>query len=111
MLFISTEDFFRKAAECHLPTREEELSFAARMRDGDPGGKEALMWGYLPHVASAVRHVKERYRTLELIFRCCTALEKAVDSFDFFQDSETFSHRLSWWMRQTVTRYIVDHDG
>lgn len=35
-------------------------------------------------------------------------LEKAVDGFNFEQNGETFSHRLSWWLRQETTKYIAE---
>ena len=40
--------------------------------------------------------------------RCCAAVEKAVDGFDFLQDSERFGHRLNWALRQMVTAYIAE---
>ena len=108
MLFISAEDFFEKVEHLPLLSREEELRWAQLMREGDPHAKEKLVEGYMPHVASVIRKMRPEYQKLELVFRCCTALEKAVEQFDFFQDSEHFSHRLSWWLRQTTTRYIVE---
>ena len=47
-------------------------------------------------------------QTLELVMRCCAAVEKAVDGFDFLQDSERFGHRLNWALRQMVTAYIAE---
>ena len=35
------------------------------------------------------------------------ALEQAVDHFDFAQSSETFTHRLSWYLRQATTKRIA----
>lgn len=40
--------------------------------------------------------------------RCCAALEKVVDRFDFSQDSESFGHHLSWALRQTAAAYIAE---
>ena len=108
MLFISVEDFFEKVSHISPLSREEELRYAQLMREGDPRAKEKLMEGYMPHVASVIRKMRSEYQTLELVFRCCTALEKAVEQFDFFQNGERFSHHLSWWLRQTTTRYIVE---
>lgn len=111
MLFISVDDFFKKAGQAAALTREEEAAYAEKMQAGDREAREALLRGYLPFVASVIRHQRSEHQTLELVMRCQTALEKAVDSFDFLQNSETFSHRLSWWMRQTVTRYMADKRG
>ena len=107
MLFLGPEDFFEKVR--HIPpiSRELELHYAKQMALGDTGAREALITGYLPYVAAVLRR-GYRICTLELILRSYMALEKAVDSFDFLQDREPFSHRLSWVMRQTVTAYIAD---
>ena len=46
-----------------------------------------------------------------MIVYCQQALEKAVDNFDFFQESESFAHRLSWYLRQVATKYITNSKG
>lgn len=108
MLYLSAEDFLEKTKLLVPLRREEERALAEKMKAGDREAREALITGYLPHAAGHIRALPARYHTLELVVRCCRAVEKAVDSFDFFQDSETFSHRLSWALRQTVTRYIAE---
>lgn len=108
MLFVSPEDFYTKAALCKPLSRAEEKSLAERMKSGDAEARQALIEGYLPMVASVCKHQKPQYQSLELIYRCLSALEQAVDRFDFLQDSETFTHHLSWVLRQTTTRYMVD---
>jgi len=107
-LYIRAEDFFQKTAGCRKLRSEEELVLAARMSKGDAEAREALIRGYLPHVAAAIRRMPHEYQTLELVMRCITALEKAVDRFDFTQSGERFSHRLSWVLRQTTTAYMAD---
>ena len=47
-------------------------------------------------------------QSLMLILDCRQGLEKDVDYLDFFQDSEPFSHRLNWYLRSAVTKYIAD---
>lgn len=108
MLFISPEDFYEKVKHLTVLTRQEELEYAEKMRSGDPDARQAILQSYLPQVAATVRRLGRGYQSLELILRCCAALEKAADSFNFLQNGETFSHRLSWWLRQTVTGYIAD---
>ncbi len=104
MLFVQPKDFFEKAASIRALSREEELACARAMAAGDQAARQRLVEGYLPMVAGSIRRLPEA-RSLELIYRCCTALEKAVDSFNFLQDSERFSHRLSWYLRQTIVRW------
>ena len=110
-MFISVEDFLEQAGKCKKLTREEERALARKRASGDPEAAQALVRGYLPHAAAAVRNAREEYRTLELALRCAAAVEKAAAEFDFLQDSETFSHRLSLWLRQTVVRYMADKRG
>ena len=108
MLYLSAEDFYEKTSDIKRLSRSEERYYAERMKAGDLEAREIIITANLPYVASCVKHLHKEYQTLELIYRCCRALEKAVDQFDFFQDGESFMHRLSWWMRQTVTRYIAE---
>ena len=107
MIFVSVEDFYEKASSFSAMDREAEIACARKMRDGDPDAREQLIKSYLPAVAWQVKRQKPHMQTLGLVLYCVQALEKAVDSFDFFQESETFSHRLSWYMRQAVIKYIV----
>lgn len=108
MLYISAEDFFEKTKGRKMLSREEEKSLAAQMRSGDADARQKIIDSYTSMVAAVCKGLKPQYRSLELIYRCLSALEQAVDRFDFLQDSETFTHHLSWVLRQTTTRYMVD---
>ena len=107
MLFINVQDFYNKAYEYKKLTREEEKALAQRMKD-DPKARQALINSYLPMIASFIDRLKVDYQSLELVYRCIQALEQCVEKFDFQQDSETLAHRYNWYLRQTITRYIVD---
>lgn len=108
MIYLSAEDFLGKTKDLPRLSREEELALAERMLAGDATARQALIAGYLPQVAGRVRGLSPELQRLELVMRCCRALEKAVDGFDFLQESERFSHRLSWCLRQTVAEYIAE---
>ena len=108
MLYISVQDFFEKTKDLHPLSREEEKILAQQMKAGDGSARQKIIDGYIPMVAAVCRHQKPQYQSLELIYRCLSALEQAVDRFDFLQDSETFTHHLSWILRQTTTRHIAD---
>ena len=108
MHYITVEDFFEKAAACKRLSREEERACATAMDAGDSSARERLVQSYLPSVAGHIRRCLPHKQTLKHLYSCLSALEKAVDSFNFLQDSETFSHRLSWWLRQATTRYIAE---
>lgn len=108
MLFITVEDFYQKAAACVRLSREEEKVLAEQMKAGDADARQKIIDSYTSMVASVCKHQKSQDQSLELVYRCMAALEKAVDHFDFLQDSETFTHHLSWVLRQTTARYIAD---
>jgi alpha-beta hydrolase superfamily lysophospholipase len=80
---------------------------AKEMKNGNMAARERLIQSYIPMVAGHIKHTKSHLQNLGLVLYCVQALEKAVDSFDFMQENETFSHRLSWWLRQAVANYIV----
>jgi len=107
-LYISPEDFFRKAADYKKYGAQEEQALAAQMRAGSSEAREALFNSYLPLLSGCIQRLPREYHSLELVMRCCAALEKALDSFDFSQTGESFTHRISWILRQTTTAYIAD---
>lgn len=107
MNYISIDDFYTKAKACARLTRREEIECAKKMKNGDIAARERLIQSYIPMVAGHIKHMKPHLQTLGLVLYCMQALEKAVDSFDFLQDSESFSHRLSWWLREATAKYIV----
>jgi len=107
MIYISIDDFYEKAALCKVLSRQEEIECAKRMKNGDTFAREELIQSYIPMVEGHIKHAKPHMQNLGLVLYCQQALEKAVDSFDFLQDSEPFSHRLSWALRQAVAKYIA----
>ena len=107
MVCVSINDFYQKADACFRISRQEEIECAKAMNAGDATARECLIQSYIPMVAGHIKHMQPQLQTLGLVLYCMQALEKAVDSFDFLQDSEPFSHRLSWWLRQAVANYIV----
>lgn len=108
MILVSLDDFYRKAAAAVRLDRESEIQCAKAMAQGDENARVRLVESYLPVAAARVKAAPEEYRGLAMAVYCLQALEQAVDSFDFLQDSETFAHRLSWYLRQAVTRYVAD---
>ena len=107
MIFSSIDEFYQKADSYSYISRQEEIDCATKMKSGDLAAREKLIESYVPMVAVYIKHLKPHLQTFGLVLYCMQALEKAVNSFDFLQDSEPFSHRLSWWLRQAVTNYIV----
>ena len=107
MIFINTEDFYEKVSLLPGLNRQEEIECAIKMKNGDSSARKRLIEGYMPMVAKHIQYQKPQMQTLGLVLYCIQALEHAVDTFNFLQESETFSHRLSWHLRQAVVNYIV----
>ena len=107
MLFISAEDFFAQASKAPRLTREEERQLAREMGQ-NAAARERLIKSYYPMVASHIRRAPRELHTLRTVYVCLKSLEEGVDHFNFLQDSETFTHHLSWRMRQCITRCIAD---
>ena len=106
MLYLTAEDFFRQADACTRLSREALADCAGRMQSGDETARRQLINNYLPMVAGCIRRLQPRYQTLSLVYACVQTLENALDRFDFSQTGETFAHRLSWYLRQCITRHI-----
>ena len=107
MIYVSIDDFYEKARSCGRLTREEEIECAREMQNGSKAARDRLVQSYIPMVAGHIKRTKPHLQSLGLVLYCVHALEKAVDSFDFLQEREPFSHRLSWYLRQAVVKYMV----
>lgn len=107
MIYVSVHDFYEKAAQCKHLTRQEELDCALLMKNGDAAARERIIQSYIPMVARFIKQTRQNLQTLGMVMYCLQALEKAVDSFDFMQDSETFARRLSVYLRQAAIKYIA----
>ena len=107
MIYVSIDDFYEKARSCERLTREEEIECAREMQNGSKAARDRLVQSYIPMVAGHIKRTKPHLQRLGLVLYCVHALEKAVDSFDFLQEHEPFSHRLSWYLRQAVVKYMV----
>lgn len=107
-LFISVDDFFQRVRNITRLSRADEKNLALKMKKGDIEARQAIVNSYLPMVASYIRRSPKELQTLKTIYSCIQSLEKGVDGFDFLQDSETFTHHLSWRLRQCITKCLVD---
>lgn len=108
MVFVSVDQFLAVAKKVKRLTRSEEKELGQKKNDGDTAARQALIEAYFPHVAAVIRRSPDEIKTLNTLYRCLDALEKAVDTFNFLQDGETFSHALSFRLRQCITRCIAD---
>lgn len=109
MVYISVEDFYEKASAYRRLSRQEELECAQGMKHADASARQRLVESYLPAVAGHIKRLPTHIQSLGVVAYCLQGLERAVDCFDFFQEGESFSHRLSWYLRQATVSYIADH--
>jgi len=107
MVFISAEDFFAKAEAAVRLSREDEVAFALLMSSGDIVAREKIINSYLGVVAARIKRLPTNMQTLDVVYRCKSALEQVVDTFDFTQSSEPFIHRLSLALRQAIAEHIA----
>lgn len=107
MLFVTVVDFFAEADKTSPLTREKERSLAVELAE-NKASREELIQGYLPMVASFIRRAPQKLHTPKTVYTCPDTLEKSIDSFNFLQDSESFSHHLSLRLKQTLTKGLVE---
>jgi DNA-directed RNA polymerase sigma subunit (sigma70/sigma32) len=112
VLFLSAEDFFKKAGDVGLPSDAETRTLGERLQKEDADARLALYVGYLPFIAATVkRHFAKGPISLDFIYRCTEALEKGLDSFDFSRGRDAFISYLSYKCKQEITRYIAEEGG
>ncbi|MBQ7379514.1 MAG: hypothetical protein IJW70_07560 [Clostridia bacterium] len=108
MLFISSEQFLVQANALKKLTRQQEKAAYVQMRAGNKDAKESLVESYLPVVAAMAKRVSTGEPSMELVCRMVATLEREVEQFDFSQESEPFTHRLSLVLKKVVAEYITD---
>ena len=109
MMLVSSEQFLLQVKDIKRLTRQEEQKLAVQMLAGNAKAEQRLVQSYLPLVAATAQRVsKDGKPSLELICRFVSVLEYEVKTFDFSQDCEPFSHRLSLALKKATTAYIAD---
>lgn len=106
------EAYFREIKRIPVLTREEEVGLAKRMKKGDKKAREKLIKSNLRFVVNvAKRYIGCSSLTfLDLIQEGNCGLMKAVEKFDY-KRSLRFSTYAVWWIRQAITRAMIDHSS
>ena len=100
--------FLKEIGKIRLLTYEEENILAERMLKGDKEAKKQLIESNLRLVVSiAKKYIGRGMNFLDLIQEGNLGLIKAVDKFDQSKGYK-FSTYATWWIRQAITRAIVD---
>lgn len=104
----SVRMYLREIGKISLLTREEEVSLAKRVVEGDVSAKKALTKANLRLVVSIAKKFMGRgLDLLDLIEEGNTGLMRAVEKFDYTKGFK-FSTYATWWIRQAITRAIAD---
>lgn len=92
-----------------LLSPEEEVELGKRIKAGDEEAKKQLIACNLRLVVSiAKKYVSSGYPFLDCIQDGNLGLMRAVDMFDVDKGFK-FSTYATWWIRQGITRSIMDH--
>ena len=103
-------DFYLKdVGRKRLLTRDEEVSLSKRIEAGDDKARAHMIESNLRLAISiAKRYYRSGCSMEDLIQESNIGLMKAVEKFDWRRGFK-FSTYASWWIRQSVCRYINSH--
>jgi len=105
----SLDPYFKGAGKRKLLTREEEVQLSQRIEKGDHLAREHMIEANLRLAISiAKKYYYSGCNIEDLIQESNIGLMKAVEKFDWRRGFK-FSTYASWWIRQSVCRYISSH--
>jgi RNA polymerase primary sigma factor len=91
-----------------LKSKDDEITLAKEVKEGDQDAKDTLINCNLKLVVSIAKHYVNRGMDfLDLIQEGNLGLMKAVDKFDYTLGFK-FSTYATWWIRQAITRALAD---
>jgi RNA polymerase primary sigma factor len=98
--------YFKQVGRHKLLTRQEEISLAKQIEQGDVKAREKMINSNLRLAVSiAKKYHKSGCSMEDLIQESNIGLMKAVEKFDW-RKGYKFSTYACWWIRQAVTRHI-----
>ena len=101
--------YLKEIGKIPLLTPEQEQELASRLAEGDEQAYDKMIEANLRLVVSiAKRYVGRGLPFLDLIQEGNLGLIKAVGKFDHTKGYK-FSTYATWWIRQSISRAIVDH--
>jgi RNA polymerase primary sigma factor len=100
--------YLREIAKVPLLTADQEVCLAKRVERGDVAAKTQMIEANLRLVVSIAKpHIGRGLPFLDLIQEGSLGLIRAVEKFDYRRGFK-FSTYATWWIRQAVSRAIVD---
>lgn len=105
----SVRAYLREIGDYPLLTREEEITLAKRIEDGDVTAKQRMIHSNLRLVVSVAKRYMHgsNMALLDLVQEGNIGLMKAVEKYDYRKGFK-FSTYAMWWIRQSVSRAISD---
>ncbi|MGA1868230.1 MAG: RNA polymerase sigma factor RpoD/SigA [bacterium] len=103
----SVKIYLREIANVPLLSREQEREYARRIAKGDEKAKSQMAQANLRLVVNiAKKYINRGLPLLDLIQEGNIGLIKAIEKFDIKYECK-FSTYAIWWIRQTITRALV----
>lgn len=102
------ESYFKNLGKNKLLTREDEVVLSQQIESGSAAARKKMIESNLRLAISiAKRHQRPGFNLEDLIQESNIGLIKAVDRFDWRRGFK-FSTYASWWIKQSVKRYITN---
>lgn len=100
--------YLKEIEEYKMLSAVEEVELAKAIIDSSPQAKETFInANYRLVVSIAKKYRKESVEMLDLIQAGNIGLIKAVEKYDY-KKGYKFSTYATWWIKQSITRYIDD---
>jgi len=103
------DTYMKEVGKSPLLTREQEVELCKKIEMGDAVARKVMIESNLRLAISiAKRYYKSGCPMEDLIQESNIGLMKAVERFDWRKGFK-FSTYASWWIKQSVSRYVASH--